>query len=117
MNSKIVIGIVIGIVVGLIVGLVVGALLILPTSTTKTGTNNQVTVSGTISETGFTEIEFTNIVSGSNSSALIINQAYSIVLVGGQSYTVQLLGIYGSTYPFTQGVAVPSGVKTFTANF
>jgi len=76
-----------------------------------------VKVSGTISETGFTEIEFTNIVSGNSSSALIINQAYSILLVGGQSYTVQLLGSYGTTYPFTQGVIVPSGVTTFTANF
>ena len=121
MNSNIVIGTVIGLIAGLVLGVFVGVIFISPSGIlpihTVTAPINQVQVSGTVSETGFTEIEFTNIVSGNSSSALIINQAYSILLVGGQSYTVQLLGLYGSTYPFTQGVIVPSGVTTYTANF
>src|SRR5208282_1919622 len=93
MNSKIVIGIVIGIVVGLIVGLVVGALLILPTSTTKTGTgtNNQVQVSGTVTPAyGDTvnTIYFQNLNGTFETSAPVVNDQYSVLLLGGQSYNV-----------------------------
>ena len=127
MNSKIVIGIVLGIVVGLIVGLVVGAMLILPTSTTKTGTgtNNQVQVSGTIQSGAITgnTLYFQNVNESMLASAPIVNGQYSVLLTGGQSYNIYS---YNPTvFEGERGYSpdsnfnpfyLPSGVTTYTEN-
>ncbi len=114
MNSKIVIGLVIGLIVGLVLGVFIGV--IISPNKSVAELNNQVRVSGTISETGFTTIEFTTLNLQTNTSALIINGGYNITLVGGQSYTVVLNDQFGNVYP-VGGLQVPSGVTTFTANF
>lgn len=127
MNSKIVMGIVIGIVVGLIVGLAVGAMLILPTSTSKTGTetktNNQVQVSGNVPDETKGTLYFANLDGTFQASTSITNGEYTVLLVGGQSYTisnsVSAGYILGNTfYPYSDynGFYVPLGVSTFTEN-
>jgi predicted small secreted protein len=86
--------------------------------------NNQVQVSGTISENQPSEIVFSSFapVNGSyiQTSSLIINGRYSVVLVGGISYSVRIdYQPVGYTYPTsrTYSLYVPLGVTTFTANF
>ncbi len=120
MNNKIVIGTVIGLIAGLMLGVFMGVLITSPSgilpSKTGAGTNNQVQVSGTIEETGISSIEFTNLNGTISSSAPIINGVYSILLVGGQSYNVDLFEQYGNeAYEFS--LYVPLGVTTFAANF
>jgi hypothetical protein len=122
MNSKIVLATVIGLIAGLVLGVFIGVMFISP-SKTGTETNNQVQVSGKVNYQFVTSIIFTSS-SGTNisSSAPIVNGQYSVLLLGGQSYTVQLwnpdkyaIG-YGG-YEATLALYVPSGVTTFTANF
>ncbi len=105
-------GTVIGLIVGLVLGVFIGVMFISPSA----GTHNQVRVSGTIEETGINSIEFTNLNETISSSALIVNGVYSILLVGRQSYTVDLISQYGGIAN-TYSLYVPSGVTTFHADF
>jgi hypothetical protein len=120
LNNKIVLGSVIGLVVGLVLGIFVGVLVISPSgilpSKTGGGTNEQVQVSGTIQDSSVATIKFTSLDETITSSVPDVNGAYSILLLGNQSYIVQL--IYQNGY-IQNGLStyVPSGVTTFTANF
>lgn len=120
-------GAVIGLIAGLVLGVFIGVIFISPSgilpSKNGVGTNNQVQVSGKVNYQFVTSIIFTS-TGGTNisSSASIVNGQYSVLLLGGQSYTVQLwnpdkyaIG-YGG-YEATLALYVPSGVTTFTANF
>ncbi len=80
------------------------------------GVNNQVQVSGTVSVTQTGTMHFTSYPNSSiKSSVPITNGQYSVLLVGGISYNIEV------TYPpynhpdYT--LYVPLGVATFTANF
>ena len=127
MNNKIVLGIVVGLIVGLVLGVFVGVLVISPSGIlpikSVVGTNNQVQVSGTVSYQYVTSLVFIS-TSGTNvsSSAPVVNGQYSVLLLGGQSYTVKLWNPdeyavgYGG-YEVTLALYVPSGVTTFSANF
>lgn len=117
---------IVALVIGLVIGLALGIFIspILLPKQTGTGINNQVQVSGSISENQPSEIYFSSLglVNGSRiqTSSLITNGQYSVVLVGGQSYTVYVYyQPVGNTYPTskTYSIYVPSGVTTFTANF
>jgi hypothetical protein len=88
------------------------------------GTNNQVQVSGTISENHPSEVDFTSGRQPDGSfirtSSIIINgNQYNVVLVGGISYSVLVsyTNSYGTSASATYTIYVPSGVTTFTANF
>ncbi|MGD0644393.1 MAG: hypothetical protein ABSA75_05760 [Candidatus Bathyarchaeia archaeon] len=127
MNNKIVLGIVVGLIVGLVLGVFIGVMFISPSgilpTKTVSNTNNQVQVSGTVNYQFVTSIIFTS-ASGTNisSSAPIVSGQYSVLLLGGQSYTVQLwnpdkFAIGYGGYEATLALYVPSGVTTFTANF
>lgn len=121
MNSKtaIVIGAVIGLVVGLALGVFVSILFNLPTSFhSGAGVNNQVQVSGTVyvwektgTQTGTITFSSVNRTNPIDTSAPIINGQYTILLMGGRSYSVH---VYGGGY---FSLYVPLGVTTFTANF
>jgi hypothetical protein len=78
-----------------------------------------VRVSGAISENQPKGISFSSLaqVNGSyiQTGCLITNGEYSVVLVGGQSYRVDVS--YGTIYWNYYTIYVPSGVTTFTANF
>jgi hypothetical protein len=88
------------------------------------GVNNQVQVSGNISERLPSEIDFSSFanINGSyiRTSCLITNGQYSVLLVGGQSYDIIVYWLeVGFTIPTssTYSLYVPLGVTTFTANF
>jgi hypothetical protein len=127
MNKKIVIGTVIGLVIGLVLGIFVSVLFNLPSAFhTGVGVNNQVQVSGTVSETQSGTITFVNAQALGNSSALklttsslIVNGGYSVILIGGNSYIVHVS--YTDSYGRTEGndytLYAPLGVTTYTANF
>lgn len=108
-------------VIGLVIGLALGIFIspILLPKQTGAGTNNQVQVSGTISESQPSEIYFASIAVNSSSygqissSSLIINGQYGVVLVGGRSY--QVIVYYQGTFR-QYSLYVPSGVTTFTAD-
>ena len=120
MNRKIVDGVVIGLIVGLVLGILVGVLFISPSgvlpSKNGVGTNNQVQISGTIQDSSVATIKFTSLDGKITSSVPNVNCAYSILLLGNQSYNVQL--IYQNGY-LENGLStyIPSGVTTLTANF
>ena len=113
---------VVGLIVGLVVGVFIGVLFI--SSTTGAGTNNQVTVSGTV-QNGVDghKLYFTNLDGTIQTIATITNGQYSVLLVGGQSYAVSSYGfgsiVDGKFYPQStaNNFYVPLGVTTFTANF
>jgi hypothetical protein len=108
---------VIGLVVGLVLGIFVSVLLNLPSSFhTGAGINNQVQVSGTVSETSQTTIYFfsVNRTSPIDTSVPIVNGQYSVILLGGRSYYVGFSSYY---YDEAYTKYIPSGVSTFTANF
>jgi hypothetical protein len=117
-----VIGTTIGLIAGLVLGIFIGVIFISPSgilpSKTGVGTNNQVQVSGYIQETQISNIEFVSIPNGTvTTSAPVTNGGYKALLIGGQSYIVELLNEYGST-AYTFSLYVPSGVTYFTtANF
>ncbi|MGD0644097.1 MAG: hypothetical protein ABSA75_04260 [Candidatus Bathyarchaeia archaeon] len=120
--NKLIIGVVVGLVVGLVLGIAVYPVIHLPTQN-GTGTNNQVTVSGYVKEENPSEISFSSIFGSKQSvetSGLITNGDYSVVLVGNQSYTVTITyqpqGYYSPTS--TQySIYVPLGTNYFNANF
>ena len=120
-NSWIAAALVIGLLIGLVLGIFISPNL-LPKQN-GTGTNNQVQVSGTISENQPSEIYFysTSSVNGSSiqTSGPVTNGQYSVVLVGGLSYsvTVSFTDTYGNSEENSYTIYVPSGVTTFTANF
>jgi hypothetical protein len=123
MNSGIAIGIVIGLIAGLVLGVFIGVLVISPSGllpiNAGTGTNNQVKVSGTVPNKASGTIYFANLDETLKTSASIANGKYSVLLVGGQSYTAYS---EDRTYPTTYNYItyndfyVPSGVSTFTEN-
>jgi hypothetical protein len=86
------------------------------------GTHNQVQVSGNISERLPSKIDFYSNIPSSQiqTSSLITDGKYSVVLVGGQSYSVFVYWLeVGSIIPTnsTYSLYVPLGITTFTANF
>jgi len=104
-------------VVGLVVGLVLGIFIspIIRPTQSGAGTNNQVQVSGTVSESQTTIYFFSvNRTNPIDTSTPIVNGQYSILLLGGRSYNV---GFYTSSYDAQYDLYVPLGVTTFTANF
>jgi len=127
MNNKIIIGVVIGLIAGLMLGVFIGVLIVSPSgvlpSKTGAGINNQVQVSGSIKEAQIIEIEFVSIPNGTvSTSAPVTNGGYSALLIGGQSYKVNLYSANSNIeYPpslyGTFSLYVPLGVPTFTANF
>jgi hypothetical protein len=116
MNSKIVLGVVIGLIAGLVLGVFIG-LSISPSTKTVAETNNQVKVSGTIQEQNPSEIYFFSISQTVQTSAIITNGQYSVVLLGNQSYGVTVTYNIDNDLTNSYTLYVPSGVTTFTANF
>ena len=120
MKNEIIIAVVTGsLVIGLVVGVFIGSALY-PSMHSGVGTHNQVRVSGTVLETGIYSIQFSSVV-GSNitvdTTAVITNGVYSVVVVAGQSYSITLYSDqYGTVYS-TSTLYVPSGVSTFHADF
>jgi hypothetical protein len=119
-NAGIAAALVIGLLIGLVLGIFISPIL-LPTQT-GAGSNNQVQVSGTVQETQTGTIGFSNSpetyrnssVTPIQSTSFIANGRYSITLVGGHSYYVQVIyGYISKSY----SLYVPLGVTTFTANF
>jgi len=110
-NGRIVVALLIGLVVGLGIGIVIGDVVL--STHSGAGTNNQVQVSGTISEAQTGTIEFDNQNGTIHTTGQITNGEYSVLLVGGQSYSVEIYDIRYWYY----SIYVPLGVSTFTANF
>jgi hypothetical protein len=105
---------IIGLIIGLALGVFVSVLFNLPSSFhTGAGVNNQVQVSGTVSEIQTGTIQFDNLNATIRTSGQIVNGHYSVLLVGGQSYSVTIYN--GSTYYYSK--YIPLDVSTFTANF
>jgi len=123
MNNKIVIGIVIGLIAGLVLGVFIG-LSISPSSKTVAETNTQVQVSGTIQEQNPIEISFSSIYGSSQTiqtSSVITNGQYSVLLIGDQSYSV-IVTYETALFPYysanmSYSLYVPPHVTTYTANF
>jgi hypothetical protein len=119
MANKIIIGIVIGLVIGLVLGIAISAVIKLPTKT-GTGTNNQVTVSGTVTPAPYdtvTTLYFQNLNGTFETSTPVVNGQYSVLLLGGQSYNVFDYQPYSSTSESDyQPFYLPLGVTTFTQN-
>lgn len=117
MNPKIVIGVLIGLVIGLVLGIFVSIFFDFPSFFhTAAGRYNQVQVSGTVSETLIGTIKFSSLDEEIETSVPIVNSTYSILLVGGKSYTVRVHSA-GPIAIFTGSLYVPLGVSIFTANF
>ena len=112
----------VGLVIGLGLGIIVSVAFILPSMKQEVlCIINPVQVSGTVSETLKGTIQFINdnetTSTRYNHHVPIVGGNYSIVLSGGQSYTV-LIGIGGLTgYAYQFSLYVPSNVTTLTANF
>jgi hypothetical protein len=79
-------------------------------------THARVQVSGTISETRISSIQFINLAGKISTTSPITNGVYSVVIVGGQSYAISLLDQQGNIRK-TASLYVPSGVTTFHADF
>jgi uncharacterized protein (DUF58 family) len=75
-----------------------------------------VQVSGTISERGAVEIAFVNLAGNISTTVPITNGAYSVTIVGGQTYAVAIVDQSGNSL-YTGSLDVPSGVTTFHADF
>lgn len=124
MNNKIVIGIVIGLIAGLVLGVFIGIMFISPSSKTVAETNNQVQVSGSIQEQNPIEISFSSIYGSSQTiqtSSVITNGQYSVLLIGDQSYSV-IVTYETALFPYysanmSYSLYVPPHVTTYTANF
>jgi hypothetical protein len=115
---------VIGLVAGLALGAFIGVVLISPNSIFQpqgAGINNQVQVSGTIHVTqtgkitfgrgnGVDDYGFIPITSGP-----IVNGQYSVLIIGGETYTVEVYLNTAQTWFYS--LYVPSGVSTFTHDF
>jgi hypothetical protein len=106
----------IGLVVGLGVGIVVGYE-ILPTHN-GAGVNNQVQVSGTVSETQTGDIQF-SYTNGTEAIDVPSGQVYivSVSLTGGNTYYVLIETSGATIQTWNSRIFIPSGVTTFTANF
>jgi hypothetical protein len=113
-------GTVIGLVVGLVLGIFVSVIFNLPNSIhTGVGVASQVQVSGTVPNRTTGTLCFRNSNKTIETTALITNGEYSVLLVGGQSYEI----FYGS-FPVSWSEShgdynafyVPLGVTTFTEN-
>ena len=117
MNNKLVIGTVIGLIVGLALGVFIGISVSAPNN--GSGINNQVQVSGSVKEQNPNEISFSSIQGSKQSvqtSSLITNGQFSVVLVGNQSYNVEISFTNGYD-SVSYSIYVPTGANTFTANF
>jgi len=112
----------VGLVIGLGLGIIVSVAFILPRMTQEVlFAINPVQVSGTVSVAQKGTISFVNenetTSTRYNHHVPIVGGNYSIVLSGGQSYTVYI-GIGGLTgYSYQFSLYVPSNVTTLTANF
>jgi hypothetical protein len=122
MNSKIVIGTVVGLIAGLVLGVFIGVMFISPNKTVA-GTNNQVQVSGNVPDKTSGTLYFANLDGSFQTSTSITNGEYSVLLVGGQSYTVShslsagyILDNTFYAYRNYNEFYVPLGVTTFTEN-
>lgn len=91
-------------------------------------TNPNVVLSGSIQEYNASEITFTSTTSSIQTSTAVYNNQYSVSLLNGQSYSVTVTyleysdGLFGLGAGYTSttnsySIYIPSGVKTFTANF
>jgi hypothetical protein len=112
----------VGLVIGLGLGIIVSVAFILPSMRQEVlCIINPVQVSGTVSETLKGTIQFINdnetTSTRYNHYVPIVGGNYSIVLSGGQPYTVGIgiPGVIGYVYQFS--LYVPSNVTTLTANF
>ena len=109
-----------GLVIGLGLGLAISPLIIAPRKILCI--TNPVQVSGTVSEQKGT-IQFVNDNEANSTRydhrAQIVNGYYTILLSGGQTYTVYIgiPGITGNVPHSPNQVYVPSNVTAFTANF
>jgi len=120
MDKKMIIlvSIVFGLVVGLALGIFVSVVFNLPSSFHNgVGVNNQVQVSGTVSQTQNGTIKFISLNGSINTSVPIIKGGYSVLLIGGQSYNVFVYSFGAYSYSHSYSLYVPLGVTTFTANF
>jgi hypothetical protein len=115
MINKIIIGVLVGLVIGLVAGVLI-EIAVYPSTHSGAGTNNQVKVSGTISETGAVKIAFVNLAGNISSTVPITNGVYSVTIVGGQTYAVAIVDQSGNSL-YTGTLYVPSGVTTFHADF
>jgi hypothetical protein len=112
-------GTVIGLVVGLVLGIFVSVIFNLPNLIhTGVGVASQVQVSGTSCSIRHCTLCFRNLDHTIETTALITNGEYSVLLVGGQSYE-----IFNGNFPVRSDLPsdynafyVPLGVTTFTEN-
>jgi hypothetical protein len=116
-----IIALVIGLVIGLALGIFVSVLFNLPSSFhTEVRVDNQVQVSGSVSETRQGTIQFINWNETTNTRyahyAQITDGKYNVFLIGGQSYDVYV-GTGETGYSYEYSLYVPSNVTTYTANF
>jgi hypothetical protein len=122
LNNKIIIGIVVGLVIGLALGIFVSAFFNLSISKNEgVGTNDQVQVSGTVTfpqgVSNISTIYFLSFNGTLETTASVVDNHYSVLLIGGQSYLITNFrqsnsGVYSQYNPFY----VPLGVTTFTEN-
>jgi hypothetical protein len=102
-------------VIGLIVGLAVSAFMYAIFIYPKTKfPNNQVQVSGSVSETQSGIITFSSVDSYSSNS--ITNGSYNLLLTGGETYNVTIENNGGVNFG-NYSLYVPINVGNFTANF
>lgn len=111
-------GTVIGLVIGLVLGVFVSVIFNLPNSIHMgVGVASQVQVSGTVPNRTTGTLCFSNLNHTIETTALITNGEYSVLLVGGQSYEVFDTYFPPSGYsPDYNTFYVPLGVTTFTEN-
>lgn len=119
---------VIGLVIGLLLGVRALVLFSLPKSAFDAGSGvTNVLVWGTVQESDIVSIQFVSLNGNISTSTPVTTttNAYSVLLVGGQSYNVNLIsskygwqsnGTWGDIEK-TLSLYVPLGEATFTANF
>ncbi len=108
----------IGLFFGLLLGLVIGYFIAAP-SLSGAGIDNQVRVSGTVHQTEAYRIVFSSVSNSSiKTTGLIANDgSYGVLVVGGQSYSVQVLTYQAGNPDYSFTTYVPLGVSKFTADF
>ena len=121
-RNKWIVALVIGLVIVLVLGTFIIVIFNLPNAVQKeVGVSNEVQVSGTVSETRLGTIQFINWNDTTNTRynhyASIMNEKYSILLVGGESYSVYIGEPFETGYSYSFSLYVPSNVTTFTVNF
>jgi hypothetical protein len=115
-NDKIVTWVTIGLIVGLVLITLVGVFFIPQLLNGNRTSNNQVQVSGLVSETQSGIITFSSANRNSYKTLHIDNGRYSVVLTGGETYKVTIESNKGVNFG-NYSLYVPIDAGNFTANF